>query len=310
MTILSFPFWKQTFLIAVKSGYVVLKWMLPAVIAVRLLEIWGLADNLAGVFAPFMQVMGLPEWTGLVWVTAILSNLYGGLAILVSSSETSTLSVAQMSILCTVMLVAHSLPVEARITQALGFRFWSMIGFRLLVAFSLGIGLNIVYTSFGLFQESVIFKWALNTQNNQDTEDDLLRSFGQETISLFWLFTIVVVLVMITEILKKIRVIYYCELLMRPLLRMMGLSPNLSHIMAVSGLLGLTYGSGLLIAESRKHNFTNLYVAVAFISICHALIEDTIIMVMAGAHLSAVLFARFFFSLLVAVILLKWPTAS
>ena len=284
--------------------------MLPAVIIVRLLEIWGAADYLSKVFAPFMQILGLPEWTGLVWVTAMFSNLYGGLAILVSHSETSTLSIAQMSILCTAMLVAHSLPVEARIAQALGVRFWYIIGFRLLAAFILCMGLNITYTSLGLLSEPVNFNWSITNQPAE--EQGLMLLVLQETISLATLGAIVVVLVVIMEVLKQLRVIYYCELLMRPLLRVMGISSNLSHIMAVGGLLGLTYGSGLLIAESHKNNFNkrDLAVALVFISMCHALIEDTMVMILAGAHLSAVLFARFFFCLLVAAILMRWRRAS
>lgn len=304
--LLAVSFWKDAILNGIRSGYEVLKWMLPAVIVVRILEVWGAAEYIGRGFAPFMQLMGLPEWTGLVWVTAIFSNLYGGLAILVFHSETSSLSVAQMSILCTAMLIAHSLPVEARITRAFGVKFWYIIAFRLLGAFVLCILLNLIYSSLGVLSEPVNFNWSVNSQTVG--ESNIISLIIKEATSLALLGVIVVLLVIIMEVLKQLRVVYYCELLMQPLLRFIGISPGLSHIMAVGGLLGLTYGSGLLIAESRKNNFNKreLAVALVFISMCHALIEDTMLMILAGSHLSAVLFGRFFFCLLVAVLLMRW----
>ena len=250
---------------------------------------------------PLMGLMGLPEWTSLVWVTAILANLYAGLAVLAASYINESLTVAQLSILCTIMLIAHSLPVECRIAQALRVKFGFILFIRLATALVVGIILNLVYRAFDVLQQPISFFW----QTTLTEPEDLVSLLLTELQSLSLLFLIVVGLVIVMEVLKQIRVVYYCELLLQPVLRLLGISGQLAHIVAVGCLLGLTYGSGLLIAEAKKHRVYDLAGATIFISMCHALIEDTLLMILIGADLSAVLFARLLVCSLVVGLLMR-----
>ena len=308
MQLFSFSFWLRSFSSGISSAYTIIKWMIPAVIIVKLLELMGATHYLAKVFSPLMEIIGLPGWTSIVWTTAMLSNLYGGLAVLVSNEGFASLSGAQMSVLGTAMLIAHSLPLEARITQAFGVRFWHIIAFRLGGAFVLCFILNLFYTWTGLLDEQVVVSWDLAPKDSGTSNLNIMS----EIVSLISLSLIVIFLVVLIDVLKQIKVVYYCELLLRPLLRFIGISSSLAHIMAVGGLLGLTYGSGLLLAESKKNDFAkkDLAVALVFISMCHALIEDSIIMLLCGADIFAVLFARLFFCLLVAAILMRWRAVN
>ena len=297
-------FWRDAARLGLSSGYKIFKWMLPVVILVRLLQMWGLTPYLETFFAPIMQLMGLPEWTSIIWVAAILANLYAALAVMAGSSAMETLTVAQLSILCTAMLVAHSLPVEARIAQVLGVRLPFILFIRLGTAICLGVILNLFYSFFGLLQAPVDFIWHI-TESPQ--AESLFWSLWSELMDLLLLVLIVILLVIFVEVLKALGFVYYCELLMKPLLRVLGISHQLAHIMAIGGLLGLTYGSGLLIAESEQRSFSgrDLAGALVFISMCHALIEDTLLMLFIGADLSAVLFARFFMCLIVVALLMR-----
>lgn len=275
--------------------------MLPAVIIARLLQFWGLDLYLNKLFMPLMGLMGLPEWTSLVWVTAILANLYAGLAVLAASYVNESLTVAQMSILGTVMLIAHSLPVEGRIAQALRVRLGFIILLRLATALALGVILNFCYRSLNLLQQPLDLFW----QATSAEPNSLVALVLTELRALLLLFLIVVGLVILMEVLKKLRVVSYCELLLQPLLKLLGISGSLAHIMAVGCLLGLTYGSGLLIAEAKKHRTRDLAGATIFISMCHALIEDTLLMLLIGADLFAVLFARLLICLAVVGLLMR-----
>lgn len=302
--LLTLSFWRSATWLGLSTGYQIFKWMLPVVILVRLLQIWGATLYLETFFAPMLQLMGLPEWTSIIWVAAILANLYAALAVMAASSAMETLTVAQLSILCTVMLVAHSLPVEARIAQVLGVRLPFILLIRVGTAVVLGMVLNIFYSVFGLLQAPVDFVWYITAPAEAE---GLLWSLLSELQDLLLLVSIVIALVIVVEILKALGFVYYCELLMKPLLRVLGISNQLAHIMAIGGLLGLTYGSGLLIAESKQRSFArrDLAGALVFISMCHALIEDTLLMLFIGADLSAVLFARFFMCLLVVALLMR-----
>lgn len=250
---------------------------------------------------PLMGLMGLPEWTSLVWVTAILANLYAALAVLAASYVNESLTVAQMSILCTIMLIAHSLPVEGRIAQALRVKLSFILFIRLATALVIGIVLNLFYRAFDLLQQPISLFW----QTTSAEPDSLISLLLTELQSLSLLFFIVVGLVIVMELLKQLRVVYYCELLLQPILKLLGISGKLAHIIAVGCLLGLTYGSGLLIAEAKKHRAYDLAGATVFISMCHALIEDTLLMILIGADLSAVLFARLLICLLVVGLLMR-----
>ena len=307
--LLSWEFWRDSVKLGLVSGYDILKLTLPAVIIVEILEILGATEYLAILFAPLMEFIGLPGWTSIVWTTAMLSNLYGGLVVLAGSSGFTELTTAQMSVLGTAMLIAHSLPVEARITQAVGVKFWHMIGLRLAGAYTLCFILHLTYSSTGLLNEPLTLSWELPSKNLADA--GYLAAFGADLLAVVSLSMLVIVLVILMEVLKVVRVVHYCELLLEPLLKTIGISSSLSHIMAVGGLLGLTYGSGVLLAESRRQKFAkrDLAVAMLFISMCHAIIEDSIILVLSGAHISAVLFARIVFCILLAGILMRWRPA-
>ena len=297
-------FWHSSFLLGIKSGYQIFKWMLPVVILVKLLDLWGATTYIDMLFAPVMQIMGLPEWTSIIWVSAILANLYAALAVMATSGAMETLTVAQLSILCTAILIAHSLPVEARIAQALGVRLPFILFIRLATALVLGVILNSFYTAFGFLQEPVDFTWQLG---DSIAREEWWWNILLELRGLFLLVLLVVFLVILVEVLKVLGFVYWCELLMKPLLRVLGISNELAHIMAIGGLLGLTYGSGLLFAETRARHFSarDLAGALVFISMCHALIEDTLLMLFIGADLSAVLFARLFISLLIVALLMR-----
>ncbi len=306
MELLSIKFWQKSLLIGIKAAYQLIKLMIPVVILVKILERFGITDYMALAMEPLMEVIGLPAWTAIVWAVAILSNLYAGLAVLASSEGFSELTGAQMSVLATGMLIAHSLPVEARITQALGVKFGYMVATRLVGAFILCFILNTIYTAGGWLSHPVVISWEIPVNQLQDA--NFFTSLLGEVVAMASLSAIVVVMVVAIEVLKVIKVVHYCEVLLQPILRFMGISNRLSHIMAVSALLGLTYGSGALIAESKQQNFNkkDLAIALVFISMCHALLEDSLITILSGAHISAVFFARLIFCILLASVLMRW----
>lgn len=297
-------FWRDALRHAFIGGYEVFKWMLPAVIIVRLLRFWGLDAYLNYFFAFLMGPLGLPEWTSLVWVAAILANLYAGIAVLAQLGVNETLTAAQMSILGTVMLIAHSLPVEARITQTMRVRFFSIILLRLGLAMLLGICLRFGYAAFDLLQTELSFAWM---QPEATQELPLWQEMLIELRTLVVLSFLVAGLILLVEIMKVVRLVALCEYLMQPFLRLLGISSQLAHITALGTLLGLTYSSGYLIVEAKRNSYAlhDLAGAVIFLSLCHAIIEDTLILWVLGADVSAILFARLFISLLCVGLLMR-----
>ena len=106
---------------SLRTCFDLFKVVVPIIIVIRVLDQIGVVRYLGVGLAPVMKLAGLPGETGLVWATAMVTNLYGGAAAMVSLDVPIT--VAQATVLTTMMLIAHGLPVELRIAQKAGTRF-------------------------------------------------------------------------------------------------------------------------------------------------------------------------------------------
>ncbi len=90
----------------------------------------------------------------------------------------------------------------------------------------------------------------------------------------------------------------------------MGIGTKASAITVVGLTMGLTYGGGLIIHEARLGHIheRDVFYSLTLMGLCHGLIEDTLLMVMIGGHLSGLLWARLGFAF-VAVSLIVRATA-
>ena len=103
--------------------------------------------------------------------------------------------------------------------------------------------------------------------------------------------------------------------LLSPLLLLLGLSKQASNITIIGITLGLSFGGGLLIkeAESGKLSPKDIFISMALLALCHSLIEDTLLIMLLGAHISGVLWGRLAFSLVFVALmshLLNWKEGS
>jgi hypothetical protein len=96
------------------------KIMIPIIIAVKILQDLGLIAWLALPLAPVMHLVGLPGEMGLVWATALVNNIYGSMIVFVSLAGQHDLTVAQVTVLGVMILIAHGLPVELQIVRKSG----------------------------------------------------------------------------------------------------------------------------------------------------------------------------------------------
>ncbi|EXJ11433.1 hypothetical protein [Nitrincola nitratireducens] len=88
------------------------------IIVIKVLEKLGGIELLSQWLSPVMSLVGLPSEMGLVWATTLVTNMYAGLVIFMSID--TNLTVAQVSILGTLMLLAHSLSIEVAVAKQAG----------------------------------------------------------------------------------------------------------------------------------------------------------------------------------------------
>jgi len=78
----------------------------------------------------------------------------------------------------------------------------------------------------------------------------------------------------------------------------------------VGVILGITYGAGILIQESKSGAISkaDLFYIGTFLMICHAIIEDTLLFVIFGADFTMVIVIRTIAAIIISYLFLKYYT--
>ncbi len=275
--------------------------MIPIIIIVKIIEELGGIKYIAMALEPVMELVGLPASMGLVWATTMITNIYGGMIIFISSAANETLSVAQVTILGSMMLLAHALPIEVRIAQKAGVRVIFTLILRIGGALLLGFLLLKLYSSGDYLSQANTPLW----KPPQITDDSLPTWIISQIKILFQVFLIIGVLVVFLKLLKLSGIEKLFAFILKPLLKILGLSDKTTSITIVGITLGLTYGGGLLINEANNGELSKMDVfgSISLLAVGHSLIEDTLLIMLLGAHLSGILYARILFSILLIALI-------
>jgi hypothetical protein len=278
------------------------KIMIPIIIVVKVLQELGLIVWLARPLAPVMQLVGLPGEMGLVWATALVNNIYGSMIVFVSLAGQHDLSVAQVTVLGVMILVAHGLPVELQIVRKSGPR----IGFQALLriggALTLGWLLSRIYAWGGWLQEANVIIW----QPRPESESLLSWGLGQVQ-NLAMIFVIITLLSAVMRVFTAIGLTGLCVRLLAPVLRVLGIGSEAGTLTIVGMIMGLAYGGGMIMheAHSGKVGSKDIFSSLSLMGLSHSVFEDTLLMVVIGGHVSGLLWARIIFTLVVIALLVR-----
>ncbi len=269
--------------------------MVPVSVAVKILKEVGLIDLLGRLIAPVMGLLGLPGPMGLVWATSMFTNLYAGMVVFVSLHPQYPLSLAQVTVLTAMMLVAHSLPVELKIAQKAGARLPTLAVLRIGGALCIGFCLMQVFKVAHVFQQNNRLAWV-----KAEPSPSIAQWALNEIRNLLLIFIIILVLLLVMKGLKKLGIISFMQKMLSPAMGIVGIGKNAIPLTVVGLTLGLAYGGGLIIKEARSGNLGDkeAFFSLAFLSLCHSLIEDTLLMMTIGGRLEGILIGRILFSFL------------
>jgi len=276
--------------------------LVPMIILIKVLQETGLVELFGKVLQPLMVLTGLPGEMGLAWASAIATNLYGGVIIFATLAKDIDMTVAQATVMTSMMLMAHGFPVELQISKKAGTRLRAMFIFRFGSALIFGIFLNVFYKAFNLLQEPVSILYTPVAR-----EDTILSWAYGEVLNLAYIAMIILCLVALMKLLDKIGFIKVINMLCRPLLKVMGIGEQAAYTTVVGFTLGLTYGSGLILKEAASGSISHrdIFFSLGFMGICHSMIEDTVLMMAIGGHLSGILVLRTIFSILLVAVLVR-----
>ena len=278
------------------------KILVPFVFIVKILEIIGAIELISKVFAPLMGLIGLPPELGIVWVTAFAVNIYASLVLFVNLIPGLEVTVSQITVLATGILICHNLPVESAISKAAGVSFIYTVLFRLVSAFIICFILSLIYDFFNFLNEpySTYFKIEPPRPEWQFWLQDQL-------LNLLYVFCIVVVMVTILQLLKVLGIESFLKKILVYPLKLFGISKEATNIIIVGITIGLQFGGGILIKEVKtgKIDKQSVFLAVSMLNLVHAAIEDTLLMIAIGGHYSGVFFARIIFGLVISLLMFK-----
>ncbi len=274
-------------------SFTLFKLMIPVIIVVKIFEELGAVEYLGFMLSPVMHTVGLPESMGFVWATTMLTNIYGGMLVFFYVQQGEVLTIAQVTILSILMLQSHALPIEARIAQQAGVRLRVTLLLRVGGGLVLAFIMHHIYQFYDLLQEPMTLIW-----QPEMPEPGLLAWGVSQVESLIMIQVIIVILLTVLKLLKIAGIERLMALLLRPVLRLVGIGREATTITIVGVTLGLSFGGGLLIKEARAGHVAkrDIFASMSLLALCHSIIEDTLLVTVLGADLSGVLWARLLFT--------------
>ena len=278
------------------------KIMVPIIIVVKVLQELNLISWLALPLEPVMALVGLPGEMGLVWATAMINNIYSSMIVFVSLAAHHQLSVAQVTVLCTMILLAHSMPIELQVVSKSGPRMAFQALLRIGGALVLGWVMSKAYAWGGWLQEPNVLMWQPKLQD----ESHVMWALGQVR-NLSMVFVIITTLNTVMRVLTAVGLTALCVRLLSPVLRLLGIGPEAGTLTIVGMVMGLSYGGGLIMheAHSGKVPPKDIFSSLSLMSLSHSVFEDTFLMAVLGGHSSGLLFARVAFTLVVVALLVR-----
>lgn len=279
--------------------FTLFKIMIPIIIIIKVIEEIGGIALLSHWLSPIMELVGLPKELGLVWATTMLTNIYAGLIIVINLDM--QLSVAQVSILGSMMLLAHSLPIEAAIAKKAGVNLIATLIIRIGGSLLLAWLLNISYQFGEILNQPAVTLWQA-----ENTIDTSYLSWGVEQIkNLGAIFIVIAALLFTLKVLKALGIEKLMAILLRPFLRILGITKEATNLTIIGITLGLSFGGGLLINEAKRGHISarDIFTAMMLLNLLHSLIEDTLLIMLIGADFYTIFWGRLVFSVLIVAIL-------
>lgn len=280
-----------------------IKIMVPILLVVRVIELLGWISVLGDAISPIMVWFGLPGEMGLVWVTGMVTNLYTAMVIFYQMGGAEQLTIAQVSVLSTMLLLSHGLPIEAAIAKAAGVKLWFTLTLRIGGAVLLGWALHYSYSTFELLQTPIDSLW--KPEQSESGWVSWLILQGQTFLAAF---VIIATLTLVIRILNYLGIEKAIHFVLSPFLRLLGIGSKASNIIVVGLTLGLTFGGSILIREAKSGEVDSkdVFLTLAFLGLAHSVIEDTLLMLLLGADLFTILWIRLVFGIIIIALLARF----
>ncbi len=276
--------------------------IVPVAILTKLLQDFGFISAVSPAFEPIMAWVGLPPEVALAWLTGLLVGIWGGVISLFALTSVASLTTADMTVFSALILVAHAIPIEQKVIQKAGPGFLMTSALRGSGAFVFALLLHQVFSATGWLDTPLQPSWTPMGEASDWTS--FLLDTGE---TLLIMLVILFLLISLMEFLKALGLLAWLNNGLAPFFRLAGIKAPTVPFASVGLFLGISYGGGLLIRESRKAKTDSrqVFLACVFMGFAHSIIEDTLVVVALGADFTSVFFGRLVFAALATALIAK-----
>ena len=136
-------------------------------------------------------------------------------------------------------------------------------------------------------------------------EFNFVTSFIHAVLLSLKMIVIIVGVMVAYELFEKSNLYEKTQMIVNKPLKKIGFGTNSSVTMVVGIILGIAYGAGILIknATTGKMTTREIILSCLFLSLCHAVFEDTLIFVAVGANGFIILGIRIFLAIVIISLL-------
>jgi spore maturation protein SpmB len=257
-----------------KTAWWLIKITVPVSFGVMLLDYFGILAIMAQYTGPIFNFVGLPGISAIVLVTSIFTNIYSVVAVL----SLLQLPMREGMILATMCLVSHAFPIETTVMKRTGSSAIRMLLLRLTGSFVVGWMLNMIMPgNFSADIQTIIQK----QQDFGPVFMHWLSSISQTTLKILILVNL---LLIFQQILDEFGWMSAIEKPLSPVMKIMGLPRSTTLSWLVANLIGLAYGSAIMIDESEKGkmNREDADLLNHHVSLSHSQLEDPLLFLTLG----------------------------
>ena len=277
-----------------------MKILVPISLGVALLEWSGLLSYVEVALRPLMSLISLPPEAAL----PIIAGLAVGPAASLAAMVVLPLTEAQTTLLAIFILIAHGFPQESVIQGKAGFNPWKASLIRLIAAI-----LTVLAVAPFLDLSPAAGGAAAALAQADPTLGAMLLEWLRDVIRLtLFLFTIIMVLMTLLEVIRAKGWIDPVVKALSPLLRALGLSPQAGVLWVAAAFFGMAFGSAVLVEEANSGRISpeDLEALHISIGINHGMFDDPSLFLSLGVNPFWVYIPRLLTAVLAVRLLTLW----
>lgn len=276
-----------------KASLKIIKIMVPISFLVEVLKYIGFVKLLGSLVSPVIKSIGLSGETILVLISGYFINCYSAIAVM----TTLPITLKEITILSTMVLICHTLPIELMIQKKAGGSYFGILFLRVFSSIFIGIVLNLVIPNTDKF---------MNIPNITSISKEV-NSFKMVMIG--WISSNVVILKIVLinivisifyKLLVRFHIVEKISKFLKYIMFIFGLSEQVAFLWIITNVIGLMYGASILIEFHDKKMMNEIDLKKLNISIatCHSLVQETANFITLGSPIIFLIIPRLIVSII------------